>query len=176
MAKKKRKKNENKNSEMAIRDAKSFERLRHRAKEQANEMGLSVLFGAAPYKMSDIIIKYAQSLLENTHGVEEYKACLSWAIQLWNMASFPDAETEKPRRVLAKSILSSGLADTLVVAEVFVSLMIEYQRSDFAGMDRIIMDFEILDFGDELRLNVVHAPLEGLPDWHCLGKNVWPCA
>ena len=109
-------------------------------------------------KMSEMILEYAEPLLENAQTEGEMSAAIAFAIAAWNASYLPD---KKWRRSLVDCIVtefdspegSRDLEDSMLA-------MVDRKRALYADEDRVVHDFELTFDGDQAHLSVISTPTE----------------
>lgn len=146
---------EYKRAKKAIND--SHERLLQKARQRANDPDLELLQSSPKIeKMSEIIIDFAQPLLNVAENAQSQKQAIITAILGWNLALLPKEaqpdQLNKIKKMLRPSTDSDQLANETV--KILNSLM---SRKDFLypEINRMIVDYELIDTPQGFHLNVV---------------------
>jgi hypothetical protein len=107
-------------------------------------------------KMSDIIIEFAQPLLDAATGPEMQKKAISVAIIAWNLALVPEESQLDQIHKIMKTVNPSNNSDHSLDEgiEIFKNL-IARKKSFFPEVHRMIIDYELIETPKGFHLNVV---------------------
>ncbi|MEW6738156.1 MAG: hypothetical protein AB1489_43180, partial [Acidobacteriota bacterium] len=121
------------------------------AKREIEEMEKYVSVMEYPFKMSDVIMDFAQPLLEGAETDDEMRGALSFAIIAWN-ASF--LSEEKRKDIIGQLVKESNSSEEAAEMLELVNELIAHKQMYYAEINRMIVSYEITGFGASLRLSV----------------------
>lgn len=107
--------------------------------------------------MSEIIIEFAQPILRTAESFEMQKRALSVAMIAWNMSLMDDFNTqlEKLCNEMNKPYDKQFASDK----DSIILFLIQRRLELYPDVKRLVMDYDIIDTGNGLHLNVVSSPL-----------------
>ncbi|MBI2927091.1 MAG: hypothetical protein HYY24_15455 [Verrucomicrobia bacterium] len=107
-------------------------------------------------KMSEVLVDFAQPMLDLARSEEDVQKALSVATIAWNLALLPPQEREEESA-------TGPLARLPAEAQTIVWEMVERKLLHFNKVNRMIMDFDASGEAGKLTLNVVSTllPLGG---------------
>lgn len=118
--------------------------------QTAEELGLT--------KMSEIILEFAEELLENAKSNQEKKDILTMAIVAWNIAVMSDTTGLSPLECIEDFLktadIEEGSEEEKLTATALLALIAKKQAL-FPDIRRVVIDFEIETIRKKLHLNVV---------------------
>jgi hypothetical protein len=137
--------------------AESHDRLLRKAKERANNSELEVLTASPGIeKMSEIIIDFAQPLLDAATNAQAQKQAITTAIIGWNLSLFPKkeqvAQIEEIKNLLNSSTNSDQLRNEAI--EIF-NFLLARKKSLYPEINRLVVDYELIETPKGFHLNVV---------------------
>ena len=106
-------------------------------------------------KMSEVLLRFADPILDRSAPLEEIRATLLFAMALWNYALLP-AEARSESKGLLGKVLSDPWSRSVAQG------LLERKAQLFADNQRMFYDLEVSQRGEELKVNVVSA-LPGSP-------------
>jgi hypothetical protein len=148
---------------MAINERKRQKKLaRKNAKRKKTILAYKEVMAKAPIiietdlpeKMSEVLLEYAQPLLENAETQAEMDKALAFAVFAWNTSLIPPAEQKKSILALFEklSINDPGeQADFMAM----LAMMIIRKRQEFSDINRVIVNYRITDTGADFHVSVV---------------------
>lgn len=134
----------------------SQEKLLQRARELSNNHERELRIAPPDTeKMSEIIIDYAEPLLNVSESQTEQKKALTMAIMVWNLSLLPEEKALDQKNYL-KKFLGLGKADDLsdLDNQVF-ELMLQRKKTFYEDIHRMVIDFEFVETPNGIHLNVV---------------------
>jgi hypothetical protein len=137
----------------------SKKRLIQRSKEgSAEQDGEIILESPKQEKMSDIIFQFAQPLLKDANSIKEEKGAISLAITGWNLALLPKNLQADHIKEITQNLNSSAGSDSFSDdAPKIFKFLIARKKSLFPKINRLVLDFELLETPNGLHLNVVSS-------------------
>lgn len=109
-------------------------------------------------KMSVILRQFVEPYISQTDSEESYRKLLTLAVLAWNASLLPTSDG----REMVDNVFSSGDGDmeTDLVPELkeFVHQLIERKQAYFRKYSRSIIDFEVVDLGDQYHVSVASTP------------------
>lgn len=109
-------------------------------------------------KMSEIILDFAQPLLDVAQSAEDQHKMISMAIILWNLAFLPD---EKQKEVIEELVhpFQVGSANEKRSEEIeqVVTYFIKRKKILYPHVNRMILDFECIETSRGFHLNVISS-------------------
>jgi hypothetical protein len=105
--------------------------------------------------MSEVLLHFADPILDRSAPLEEIRATLFFAMTLWNYALLP-AEARSESKGLLRKVLSDPWSRSVA------QRLLERKAQLFSDNQRMFYDLEVSQRGDELRVNVVSL-LPGSP-------------
>ncbi len=135
----------------------SKEKLLQRVQEERDKLGVDLKVDLNnPVKMSDVILDFAQPLLDVARGFEAEEKAVKLAILAWNLSLLPEAERTEGFEKLRASTRSDDEAGRASLEHV-LSLMLARKKALFDGNDRMVLDHDIVRTPNGLHLNVVSS-------------------
>ena len=111
-------------------------------------------------KMSQVILNFAQPLLDETEDPEIMKTAVTLAIIAWNASLLPAAIREELIQTLTVMDLPFGFKEEDKVARQSLEMLIERKKEFFPEYKRLIADFQCETIDDGIHLNVVSVDSE----------------
>jgi hypothetical protein len=106
-------------------------------------------------KMSEIILDFAQPLLDKTDGsLEGQKKALSVATIAWNIALMDDIDEQLEK---LEDHMRSEDDQFLEDMSVILSSLVQRKLDFYSDVKRMVMDYDIVDTGEGFHLNVVSS-------------------
>jgi hypothetical protein len=134
-----------------------YDILRSRAK---GIFGNNVAFrNSNQEKMSEILLDYADPLLETTDDEDNYRSALYFAIMGWNLALMPDNKRTEMLDDLVKKLEQDGGTSPSETRSM-LEWLINRKRKLFPNTNRFIADFQITGTGNNERLIVLSSLTE----------------
>jgi hypothetical protein len=106
-------------------------------------------------KMSEVLLHFAEPILDRSAPLEEIRSTLFFAMTLWNYALLPAEARSEPKGLLRK-VMSDPWSRSVA------QRLLERKAQLFADNQRMFYDLEVYQKGDELKVNVVSV-LPGSP-------------
>ena len=109
-----------------------------------------------PEKMSEILISFAEPLLENAHTYADYENAISIAIVAWNLSLLPSEALDDTVNALENVLSASGNAE-INSENMFqvVDHLKKRKQQLFPDIYRMIVDYELIDTDQGFHLNVI---------------------
>jgi hypothetical protein len=98
--------------------------------------------------MSEVLLRFAEPILDRSAPVEEIRATLFFAMTIWNYSLLP-AETRLESKGLLREVMSDPWARSVA------QRLLERKAQLFANNRRMLYDLEVSQEGDQLKVNVV---------------------
>ena len=135
----------------------SQENLLQRVKDQSIDGGRELLIAPPNMtKMSEIIIDYAQPLLNVAKNDEEQKKAISIAIAIWNLSLYPkEMQSEyigKITEIMTASRKDGRLTDN---EKEVLNYLMERKKTFFPDIKRVILDYDYVETPQGFHINVV---------------------
>jgi len=110
-------------------------------------------------KISEVLLDFAEPVLETFDHPEDFEAMVTLAVLCWNCSLLPANEQ---RKSLNKVINELGKSDptTRIEVEDCIRMLMERKKTVFANDRRMIANFEVVEERDGSRLVVVSSLLE----------------
>jgi hypothetical protein len=106
-------------------------------------------------KMSEVLLHFAEPILDRAAPLEEIRSTLFFAMTLWNYSLLP-AEERSESKGLLREVMSDPWARSVA------QRLLERKAQLFSDNERFFYDLEVSERGDELRVNVASL-LPGSP-------------
>jgi hypothetical protein len=107
-------------------------------------------------KMSDVILQFAEPLIQGPGGVI-HKNAIRLAIAVWNASLLPKAEQLETQKSLVDMLPEDDQDARRELAAVF-DMLLARKRRYFADNTRVILDYQITEPADTLHLDVISTP------------------
>jgi hypothetical protein len=107
-------------------------------------------------KMSDVILQFAEPLIQGPAGVIS-KNAIRLAMAVWNASLLPKAEQLETLKALVDMLPEDDQDARYELAAAFEMLLARKQRY-FAKNTRVILDYQITESADMLHLDVISTP------------------
>lgn len=133
-----------------------LKQFEQKVKQQASVHGHEIMFDTSnPQKMSDIIIHYAEPLIDVARTDEDEEKAIVMAIILWNIAVVPENE----RQGMIDSITSTPLkGNNSTEFNQTLAYFMERKQELYPDVNRMILEYECTQTPDGLHLNVASTP------------------
>jgi hypothetical protein len=105
-------------------------------------------------KLSEVIIDFAEPLLDALDDDELFKNAIGCAIFCWNLSFLPEKKRQRQMRALVKKYDKSHLL-TRFEAEHYIRMLLERKRILFADDKRIVLDYKVVEEEDHHHLYVM---------------------
>jgi hypothetical protein len=109
-------------------------------------------------KMSDVLGKFVEPYVEHTDSEESYRKLITLAILAWNVSLLP----EKDGQFIIDGVFEEGLpkreAELKTGLREIVDQLVARKRAYFSKYRRQIIDFDVVDLGDQYYLSVASTP------------------
>jgi len=117
--------------------------------ETSDELGLT--------KMSEILLEFAEELLDNAKNDQEKEGIIMMAVVAWNIAIIADEDRESVIDHIEDYLRTLGFKKNSEDKEVLAYILhtlVEKKWMEYPDIQRLIVDFEIIETKNEFRLNV----------------------
>ena len=109
-------------------------------------------------KLSAAVIDIAEPMLQGCGEDEDYKQCLIMAVMAWNLSLMPETDREE---ILRATFLKHDMSKRdFEEYKAGLAMLIEQKMLLYPNDNRVIMDYEIFQDGDEMRLEVAGSIME----------------
>ena len=138
----------------------SVQKLKHRALASLDGEKSPLYFRdlKGVRKMSEVILDFAQPLLDKADGtLEGQKKALTVAIIAWNIALMGDIDEQ-----LEKLDEHMGSEDQQFLDDMslIASSLVQRKLDFYSDIKRMVMDYDLVDTGDGFHLNVVSSSMK----------------
>ncbi len=146
---------ERKHSKEAIIASK--ERLLQEVKSISNQNGHKYRIDKSnPLKMSEVIINFAQPLLDAAQTDEEHRMAIAMAITIWNASLLPDKDQKNFIKEFSNCIQAlASYQKTLDESNQIISYFLERKKIYFPDIKRMILNYDCIKTPQGFHLNVV---------------------
>ena len=107
--------------------------------------------------MSEVILDFAEPLLNHATDLNSKKVAISTAILCWNIYLMPEKKRQEEIGKVADNLFKTGMDRKIF--EDMASMLFERKRTFFPDINKVIVSYEVLESGDSLRLNVASTYL-----------------
>ena len=165
MATKRRRRRKDRNRRGNRSQAAALRRLKGRTEAFLQEHASGAIWGSSPEKMSEVVLDFAEPLLERAQGAAATEGAIGLAVLAWNAAFLP-----VPAQVELIEDAIASLEGTLLEedAEVFLGIfgaLVLRRMTEFADVQRFIIDFEVThERSGDLHLAVSSSPVSPVSD------------
>jgi hypothetical protein len=105
-------------------------------------------------KMSDVLGKFVEPFVEYTDSEESYRKLITLAVLAWNASLLP----KKDRQFMINGVFEQGLPESETELKAglreIVDQLVERKQAYFSKYRRQIIDFDVVDLGDQYYLSV----------------------
>jgi hypothetical protein len=112
-------------------------------------------------KMSDVILQFAEPLIQGPAGVIS-KNAIRLALAVWNASLLPKAEQLETLKALVDMLPEDDQDARRELAAAF-DMLLARKRRYFAKNPRVILDYQITESADMLHLDVISTPGKAYP-------------
>jgi len=105
-------------------------------------------------KMSEVILDFAEPLLDAIDDDELFENAIGCAVVCWNLSFLTEKKQQRQVRTIVNKLDKSDLL-TRFEAEDCVRMLLERKRVFFADEKRIVINYKIVEEGDYQRLLVM---------------------
>ena len=110
-------------------------------------------------KMSEIILDFAEPLLDECETDKERERMMPICIMIWNICLMPrELRKEEIKRML--DIIAGDDNDTYMFWSGLIKSQMFRKEMYFSHIRRLICDYKIDKKGNELKLSIVSSPIE----------------
>ncbi len=110
-------------------------------------------------KMSEVLLDFAEPVLETFDHPEDFEAMITLATLCWNCSFLPANEQRKSLNNVINELVKSEPTARIEVEEC-IRILMERKKTVFANERRIITDFEVVEERDGSRLVVLSTLAE----------------
>lgn len=107
-------------------------------------------------KMSEVILDFAEPLLDAIDDDELFENAIGCAVVCWNLSFLTEKKQQRQVQAMVKKLDKSDLL-TRFEAEDYVRMLLERKRIFFADEKRIVVNYKVVEEGDYQRLLVMSA-------------------
>lgn len=119
-----------------------------------NGLGNNIIFtDQHDFKMSEIILEFAEDLLERAQTDKQKNTAIGTACMAWNLALLDEAERFEKLEKFCAEISNVDQQFKESVTDILL-LLIERKITDYANINRFIAAYEFTDMGDHLQLDI----------------------
>lgn len=111
-------------------------------------------------KMSEVILRFADPLLDVAESDDEFYKGVSVAVLAWNLSLFADGSW---KNILRERLSKSSSFDEIAEMESVFAFLIERKMQLYPSVHRIILDYQITQSENARHVNVVSTVLEPGP-------------
>jgi len=107
-------------------------------------------------KMSQVILDFAEPLLDALDDDELFENAIGCAVVCWNLSFLPEKKQQRQLRAIVNKL---GKSDQLTRFEFedCTRMLLERKRIFFADEKRIVVNYKVFEEGDDQRLLVMSA-------------------
>ncbi|MGD1859098.1 MAG: hypothetical protein ACFB0E_03900 [Leptolyngbyaceae cyanobacterium] len=105
-------------------------------------------------KMSEVLEEFAEPYVEEIDDFLEHKSFLELAAIAWNLAIMPEEQRQAAREEMHNKFGRRGSQDSLKALDPLLDELIERKLQLFPDNQRLIMDLQFEDSGDQYHLSV----------------------
>jgi hypothetical protein len=102
-------------------------------------------------KMSEVLLHFADPILDRSAPLEEIRSTLFFAMTIWNYSLLPAEARPEPKGLL-REVMSDPWSRSVA------QRLLERKAQLFSDNQRMFYDLEVYQRGDELKVNVVSVP------------------
>ena len=105
-------------------------------------------------KMSEVILDFAEPLLDALDDDELFENAINCAVACWNLSFLPEKKQQRQLRAMVNEL---GKSDQLTRFEIedCTRMLLERKRFFFADEKRIVVNYKVVEEGDYQRLLVM---------------------
>lgn len=139
------------------------DKVKKQYKDESIMMGTSDELGLD--KMSEILLEFAEELLDSAKSDQEKEDIIMMAVVAWNIAIVADEDTESTIDCIEDYLQSLDFkkkSEEKEAVSCVLHALVEKKRIEYPDVQRFIVDFEIIETKDQFRLNVASlvAPVD----------------
>ena len=105
-------------------------------------------------KMSEVILDFAEPLLDAIDDDEFFENAINCAVACWNLSFLPEKKQRRQLRAIVNELGKSALL-TRVEAEDCTRMLLERKRIFFADEKRIVVNYKVVEEEDHHHLFVM---------------------
>ena len=136
----------------------TYELLRRRVEKN---YGKGVVLGPPPAeKMSEVILDFAEPVLADFLGDEEYKTALSAAITAWNLALLPEDSYKQMYQETISTLQPEIPPKVRGNFQDIIESLVRRKKRHFSQYRRFIADFHLVDSGPNRHLTVASVSMK----------------
>lgn len=105
-------------------------------------------------KMSEVILKFAEPLLDQCEGEESEKTAITLAILIWNLSLLPEKNQDREIEKMCSGLLGSNDARDYASVMDYATFLLERKKKYYSDNKRAIVNYQISGSGKNRRLDV----------------------
>jgi hypothetical protein len=108
--------------------------------------------------MSAVLGDFIEPYVEHTDSEESYRKLVTLAIMAWNASLLPETEPQEMIKKVFDEGIPTGTKELKKELSDIVNQLIVRKKAYFSQYKRYIIDFEVVDLGDQYHLSVASTP------------------
>lgn len=130
--------------------------LKERVKQRLGEKAIVVENPAGLPKMSEIILEYAEELLDYASLRDRKEKAIMLACFAWNLALVDETERKQQIDKLFTAMNMQNEQDKQALLAILTALIAK-KKIDYAWCNRLILDYQVIETDKEFKLNIVSS-------------------
>jgi len=143
MATKRRRRKKDRNRGRNRSRAAGLRRLKARTEALVQERVPEVIWRSSPEKMSDVLLDFAEPLLDRVEGPAATEDAIGLAVLAWNAAFFPAPLQVEFIEDTVASLVGTLLEEDAEFFRGILAALVLRKMTEFADVRRFIFDFEV---------------------------------
>lgn len=106
-------------------------------------------------KMSEVLLEFAEPLLDGAVDDSDYRAGIGFAVMFWDLALLPEEEQPEALKHMARDLGKTSRSNDPEIVEYFQrigKMLLLRKKALFPDITRAILDYEIVGKGETIQL------------------------
>ena len=109
--------------------------------------------------MSEVILEFAEPLLDLCGGEKSERTATALAIMIWNLSLFPEKDQDREIEKMCSKLLGSNEAKDHAAFVDYATFLLERKKKYYSDNKKAIVDYQISGYGKTRRLEVASTLL-----------------
>jgi len=127
-------------------------------KNQGDIFNTNRLVQTKTKKMSEIILEFAEPLLEEASDMQKGESAIAFSVIVWNLSLMPLEEQEKQKEYIIKEFSNKDKSFTKDMVEI-MEILLERKNKYFSNVRRLVVNYEVGVTNEQLHLQVTSTDI-----------------
>ena len=105
-------------------------------------------------KMSEVILEFAEPLLDQCKGEKSEQTATALAIMIWNLSLLPEKDQDREIEKMCSKLFGSNDAKDYAILVDYATFLMERKKKYYSDNKRAIINYQISGSGKSRRLDV----------------------